>query len=41
MRHEDNSLMACDFAKDGLKFTVAGQDAIIYLYDETTRQLVS
>ena len=37
MKHEDNSLFACDFACDGLKFVAAGRDFKIYLYDEMTR----
>ncbi len=40
-KHEDNSLFACDFSCDGLKYTVAGRDMVIYLYDELTRQLVT
>lgn len=40
-RIEDNALFTCDFSCDGLKYTVAGRDKAIYLYDEITRQLVS
>lgn len=37
LRHEDQALYACDFAPDGLHFTVAGSDSKIYLYDEVTK----
>jgi len=40
-KHEENSLFACDFSCDGLKYTVAGQDTAVYLYDELTRQLIT
>ena len=36
-KQEDNALLACDFSNDGLKYTVAGKDMTIYLYDELTR----
>ena len=39
-KHEDNGLFACDYSCDGLKYTVAGQDMAVYLYDELTRQQV-
>ena len=39
-KQEDNALLACDFSNDGLKYTVAGKDMTIYLYDELTRQLI-
>lgn len=39
-RQEENSLFACDYSCDGFKYTVAGKDMVIYLYDEVTRQLV-
>lgn len=41
MQQEANSLFCGDFASDGLKFTCAGKDMAIYLYDEETKQLVS
>ena len=41
MKVEGNSFFACDFSRDGLKFTVAGADQNVYLYDEATRELVS
>jgi len=39
-RQEDNALLTCDFSDDGLKYTVAGKDKTIYLYDELTRSLI-
>ena len=41
IKHEDNSLFACDFSCDGLKFVAAGRDFKVYLYDELTRQLIT
>ena len=41
MKVEKQSFMACDFAGDGLKFTVAGTDSNVYLYDEATRELIT
>jgi len=41
LKVEGNSFFACDFACDGLKFTVAGADCNVYLYDEERRELVA
>ena len=41
IREETGPLFACDYAIDGLKFTVAGSDTKIYLYDELTRQQIT
>jgi WD40 repeat protein len=40
-RLEGNPLFTCDFSCDGLKYTVAGKDMGIYLYDELTRQPIT
>ena len=39
---EDNGNMiyALDYAHDGLQFAVAGSDKHVYIYDETTKQLI-
>ena len=39
-REENSSFYTCDFSNDGLKYTVAGQDMAIHLYDEVTRQKI-
>jgi hypothetical protein len=39
--HQNNSLNACDWTPDGLKFTAAGENMRIYVYDEITKQLIS
>ena len=41
MKIEGNSFFACDFSCDGLKYTIAGADCNVYLYDEASRELVS
>ena len=41
MQLENCPLFACDYAVDGLKYTVAGTDMKIYLYDEQTRQQIA
>ena len=40
-QENNNALFACDYSCDGTKFTAAGRDAKIYLYDELTRQLIT
>ena len=36
-RDEGNAFFACDYSCDGLKYTVAGRDLSIHLFDELTR----
>lgn len=36
----DNNLYALDFTLDGRMFAAAGQDTIVYVYDEQTKQKV-
>lgn len=40
-KEEENSFYTCDFSRDGLKYTVAGRDMAIHLFDELTRQKIS
>lgn len=36
-----NSLGACDYMRDGKKFIVGGKDRKLYMYDSTSRELIS
>jgi hypothetical protein len=36
-KDEGNAFFACDYSCDGLKYTVAGRDLGIHLFDELTR----
>ena len=41
IQHEKNPLYTCDYSPDGLKFSAAGENCKIYVYDEVTRENIS